>query len=227
MRRMVMVLGALAIAAAACASPPEGLEVDQAWWSWVNQQWPEIDGQTVDPGDPAGPPNGMLWIEGDSLSTHYPVSDPVTPWPDRVNVANQNFSIGGSSLDWIYGRLQFHLPTLGSPDHLVIMAGINDIVLQGNSLNTMISEVEQIETLMGEVPVTWVTITPMTYPSAGRNSWNNWLRANRTVIDCGDTLGSVLAPPYALGDRVHLNAVGQQALADCIGPQLPTPSQAP
>jgi hypothetical protein len=221
MRRMAMILGALAFAAAACTTSADGsLEGDADWWAWVNQQWPEVDGQPTDPGDPPGPPNGELWIEGDSLSSPYPIINPVTPWPERVSTANTRFAVGGSTLNHILARLQYHLPAYGTPDNLVIMAGINDIVAQGNSLAALIADLEAIETAAGDVPVTWITITPLTYNSTVRTAWNDWLRNNRPVIDCGDALGSLLGPPYAWGDDVHLNAAGHDALAACIDPYL-------
>jgi lysophospholipase L1-like esterase len=173
---------------------------------------------TTIPGTTSSTDDAPIWFAGDSVTNGYTVGN--LRWPDFLDIEHRNVAAGGLTIRQVKNLVLDLIADDGAPDHIYVMAGINNIGLYGHGLPELQNQVLEFESEV-DVPITWITITPLRWITERRDDLNEWLRTTRPVIDCGDALGNPLAAEYSWGDRVHLkNPGGHVAFAACVAPLL-------
>ena len=202
---------------------------------------------TVPPGPPAEV-SMEWWAMGDSLFAGYDKHRAAPSYLDGV----ENFAIPGHTLlqvellgepqttvrEQIEAAVELH----GAPEHMVIHAGVADLVGRGlwgfdHGSDELAAEIASLdEWLRGlGVDVWWTTLAPFTFwsiPGLGGQGelrlWlNDWLHEHvgDRLIDCEEALigfGGVYADAQYLleDDGIHVNSWGARRHARCISEQL-------
>lgn len=198
MRLLAALMAVLSLVAAGC---------DQRWF-----------GPTPGPA-----PFQDTWFDGDSITAGWwPGSPPVTTaYPGHLG--GWNAALPGSMIEHLTVRVPAEVAAHGRPRRHFVMIGTNDILAQRENVLKMVADVLAFERGLGYRP-TYLTLLPLPGAAAPvRAQFNDWLRRERTVVDCGDIFGPSL-PASVSPDGVHLGAAGQRLLADCVAAAAPLTS---
>ena len=201
---------------------------------------------------PDGPPAEEVpmewWAMGDSMFAGYGKHPAAPAYLDGV----QTFAVAGNTLvevdlmeqpqPTVRAQIESAIERHGTPEHMVIHAGVADLVGRGlwgfdNGSDEYAQEIADLdEWLRGlGVDVWWTTLTPFTVwsiPGLGGQAelriWlNRWLHDHLgdRLIDCEDALigpdGVYADAQYLLPeDGIHVNRWGAQRHARCLAEQL-------
>ena len=163
------------------------------------------------------------------------LGDSLVEWGDweellpTIQVINRG--VAGEYVEELSTRLTVEIETAPDPDHILIMAGTNDL-LMGNRFFPAIfrSMLPRLSSLCPNVGITLNSIMPMSLPglSTAIAETNQELRA---VADQSDCLFLDMVPPYTeqclpitrpcfLPDGVHISTLGYQVWANEINHHL-------
>ena len=188
-------------------------------------------------------PAHRTWAMGDS-QTQSNESHGLS-WAEVLNAYLVNGAIGMGGGGWVQpsyflqrneAQQAAAILSWNQSGDFVVMAGVNDLVY-GHTLAEMQQGVAEFDAVLAPYgsKVMVIGIIPITEDSnaSARNSdrlaFNQWLQARygAAYLDCDAgliTASGWLRPEFALvPGNIHLNALGEQALADCVAPRLPLP----